>query len=159
MTAMSSVHPGQTAGSTPAPEPARRREDTTPPTTGRPISRLVVAYGVFGPPLAWALTLLLDYYFSSLSCSSDFTRFRWFHASGFLGLALLITGLLALVCVGAGVASWRAWRRTGAGVMATIAGVDGWRPFAALAGILLSGYFLLIIVLTGIPNLTTGCAL
>jgi hypothetical protein len=122
------------------------------------VGRLTLWFGVLAPPLAWAVQLFLDYYLSSLACNPGFTWVRWFSSSTFTVLIIVVTLLLALIALAAGIVSWRIWRRQGVEVQETVAGAAGRLPFMALGGMAMSGLFLLLIVLSGVPDLTLGCA-
>lgn len=128
------------------------------PATEPPVKRTLLWFGVLGPPVAWALQLFIDYYISSLHCAPGFTWVRWGGVSTFTVLIFITTFVLAVVDIAAGLGAWRIWRRQNANGLATVAGVTSRVAFMALGGMLLSLYFLVLIIVSGVPNLTLGCA-
>jgi hypothetical protein len=115
-------------------------------------------FGVLGPPLAWVAQLFVDYYLSSLRCAPGFTWVRWVGTSGFTILIVVATVIAALIAIAAGLGAWTIWRKLNTSVAATAEGATGRVPFMALGGMLLSLYFLLLIIVSGVPDAMLGCA-
>jgi hypothetical protein len=65
---------------------------------------------------------------------------------------------MALVDIAAGLGALRIWRALDVNTEDTIEGATGRVAFMALGGMLESLFFLLIIIVSGVPNLTLGCA-
>jgi hypothetical protein len=117
-------------------------------TTRRP------AVGIVGPPVLWSVHFLFVYVFVSLACV-------W----GWGGLALLGIGAiewvvaLATVLIGAAIVllGLRGWRETAAAEPDRGGDGDGAaagrRRFSARMAVLMSGLFLVAILLVGLPTL------
>lgn len=109
----------------------------SPPSPSRPRALvLLLAFGVFGGGTAWVLHLTLSYAVVPLVCA-------WEDAT----LLHLLTGGMGLVALGAVVASVRALRLAGK------AGRGEVDRFLAVTGIVLSGFFLALILAEGLPVL------
>lgn len=127
------------------------------------VDHLALAFGLLGGKLAWILHLGLSYALIPVVCG---TGREW--------LLHLLTGTLALVAALAMVVAWRTWRRSGGGSGGGRPGREGGEGdspegigqvagpnqgalratgFLSLTGLLLSGFFLLLIVVEGLPAL------
>jgi hypothetical protein len=122
------------------------------------VRRILLWFGVLGPPVAWAMQLFVDYYLASLRCAPGFTANSWAGVSVFTVLIVVTTVLMAVVAGAAGLGALSIWRGLGANVEETIEGDTGRVAFMALGGMLESLFFLLLIIVSGVPNLTLGCA-
>jgi type IV secretory pathway VirB2 component (pilin) len=122
--------------------------------SGRPHDRAVspasLWFGLFGAPLVWSLQLLTTYALVAHGCYPRADPLR-VPVTGGLGTVVLVVGLVAMaVALAAGRTAWRSWqatRRESAGDRA------GRTRFMAHAGVLLSGVFLLGILLNVVPLL------
>lgn len=115
-------------------------------------------FALLAGPLAWTAELLTNYYFSSLACRRTLAAFTLFGRPGFSILIFGVEIATALLGIAAGLVAWRHWQQTAPAHADALAGVDQRVPFMALGAMLLSGLFLLIILVSGIPNLVLGCA-
>jgi hypothetical protein len=122
------------------------------------VRRIILWFGVLGPPVAWAMQLFVDYYLASLRCAPGFTANSWAGVSVFTVLIVAMTVLMAVVACLAGLGALSIWRGLDVNVEETIEGDTGRVAFMALGGMLESLFFLLIIIVSGVPNLTLGCA-
>ncbi len=116
-------------------------------------------------PLAWILQLVASYGVSSHACRPGDAPRLAPPAAGWggeeLGLMVLNLACLAL-CLSAGAASFRAWRRSGregpGGAAAALEVGEGRTRFLALCGLLAAGGFALAILFdTAMPLLTPPC--
>lgn len=99
-------------------------------------------FGLLAGPAAWFLHLNVSY---------SLVRFICFHGHGWL---LHLTTLATLVLAGLGMwVAWRSWKRIGEPDVTTGPGTLGRTRFMALGGMMLSGFFLGIILLAWIPDL------
>jgi len=105
-----------------------------------------LAFGLLGGMVAWTLHLGLSYALVPFVCAADRT---W--------VLHLLTGGTALMAGAAMAVSWRIHRRGERGTSdspsAEGGGVGG---FLTISGILLSGFFLLLILVEGLPALLQG---
>ena len=89
-------------------------------------------------PVFWIIDLLLGYLIASIGCNAHY------------GSATLLGHLLTLACAlgtaFAGYVALRQWRRSGVDEMTVASGGGGSRTFMELAGMLMSAYFLLLII-------------
>ena len=108
------------------------------PTAGR----LTLAFAVFGGMAAWVLHLGVSYALVPLVCETGHTFL--FH---------VLTGGTGLTAAGATAAGARIWRTTRGGDCASD---DRVPRFLALAGMLLSAYFLFLILAEGLPVIAQG---
>jgi len=122
------------------------------------VRKSLLWFGVLGPPLAWVAQLFVDYYLSSLRCAPGFTWVRWVGTSGFTILIVVTTVIAALIAIAAGLGSWATWRKLNTSITETAEGKTGRTAFMALGGMLLSLYFLLLIIVSGVPDAMLGCA-
>ncbi len=125
--------------------------DATPRV--RPVGLLPLWFGLLGGHIAWSLQLLVGYYLVSLACAGGFAGAQVLGVGAFDLLIWLLTLVAALVALGAGVIAWKSWRRTGVGGHLETGGPAGRSGFMALAGVLLDGLFVLIILTGGIALL------
>jgi hypothetical protein len=96
-------------------------------------------------PIAWASQLSLSYVLASASC------FFTFGGLGVDPLLHLVTLAMVFITLAAGVVAYRGWRKTGGG--ADAGGAVGRSAFMALAGMTLSGFFGIGILLLGMSGL------
>lgn len=99
-------------------------------------------YGIMIGPLAWKLQLMVNYALVPYAC---------FHEMSILiHLASLLTVALALTGAAVALTSWGV---VGRGLETENGGAEGRSRFMALAGLLSSGFFALIILGQWLPNL------
>ena len=126
-----------------------------------PVDRVVTPpalwFGLFGAPVAWSLQLLASYALVAHGCYPDAEPMTMPVVPG-LRTLVLGTGAAALaVAFLAGGSAWRSWRATqqeheGGHEGLLEAGEERTR-FMALAGLLLSAFFVLGIVMNVVPLL------
>jgi len=106
-------------------------------------SARLLAFGIFAPPLAWALRLFTSYALVSHSCSSP-------SMSASTASLLLIDLVAACVAATGGYVSFELWRVTrhesGGDAQHLMDVGEGRTRFLALCGVLSSGLFLVAIV-------------
>ncbi len=112
-------------------------------------------FGLFGAPLVWSLQLLMSYALVAHACYPASEPMATPVVGG-LWTLVLVAGLVALVvALAAGGTAWRSWRTTRAehpgDEDALLEVGEGRTRFMALAGMLLSGVFLLGIILNAVP--------
>lgn len=109
---------------------------------------LALWFGLLAGPAAWYLHLNVSYGLVRLIC---------LHGNSWL-LHLTTLAMVALAAAGAWVA-WGNWRRIGEPEITTGPGTLGRTRFMALGGLMMSGFFLAIILLAWIPDfLLDPCA-
>jgi hypothetical protein len=109
---------------------------------GTPGSVAPLLFGILGPPAFWAVRLGASYTLVPYAC--------W---RGWMALLNGVTVLMLIGCVAAGVVAWRAWRDSGGPAQVEIGGAQVRRRFMGLLGMLISGFFGLVIVAEGLANL------
>lgn len=108
----------------------------------RPAGLLALWYGLLAGAFAWKLQLVVNYAVVPYAC--------WHRAEGLGHLASFAAA--ALAATGVWVA-WRNWKRAGGGMETERGGVTVRGRFMALCGMVLSGYFVLLILGQWLPNL------
>lgn len=104
-------------------------------------------FGVLGGGVAWTVHLLASYLLAESICVSPPLDFRWLGLEGATILLLgitLATALTALAAVLVGIGQWTTWRNDRDHQPAA---------YLTLTGLLLSGTFLVIILVQGLPPL------
>jgi hypothetical protein len=115
-----------------------------PPPTRRAGAPGALWFGLFGAPAAWALQLMASYALTAHACFPGATPLASPAAGGSWTAALLV-GVAALAAsLAAGATAWGSWR-------STHVGPERRTRFMALAGLLLSGIFLLGVLMNAIP--------
>ncbi len=93
---------------------------------------------VLAGPILWIIDLMVGYAIASVGCATDF------------GPARLLLHLLTVLCIvgtmAAGAVAWRRWKGSHASEMTVAGGGGGSGAFMALAGILISIFFLLLLI-------------
>jgi hypothetical protein len=85
------------------------------PDRGR-IRPPVLAFGLFGAPVAWSAQLLANSAVAGIVCAAGDSSARAAGGSSWLGPAMISINLFGLlVCAFALLAAWRSYRRTGTG--------------------------------------------
>lgn len=98
---------------------------------------------------AWTAQLLLTYFALSVFCSLQPPRFGALGLDGASVVLIALTVVPAAIAVVAMVLGIAAWRQSGYDEPADTRGTGGWRGFLGAFGALLSGLFVLVILLTG----------
>lgn len=98
--------------------------------------------GLFAGPLAWAIHLMASFGTVEWTCE---TGNAWLHHA--------VTAGVLVIALAGGFVSWRTWRHTGRATETSGPGPRGRNHFLALAGVAVSAFFILIIVVSEIPNL------
>lgn len=107
----------------------------------------VIAFASLGAPIAWVMQLSVNYVLVAYACNTG-----W----GGIKIALaLVTALFAAVAVYAGIIAYSNWKRlpTDGDFLDSIGETETRGPFLMSVGVLTSGLFVLLIVLSGIPPL------
>lgn len=104
-------------------------------------------FGVLGGAVAWSLHLLASYLLAESVCVAPSLQFELWGLGGttlLLFAITIVTGLIALAALLVSVGQWSSWRDD-----------SEHRPAAYLSmvGLILSGTFLVIIVMEGLPPL------
>lgn len=115
-------------------------------------SRRLLWFGLFGGHVAWTLQLVVNYVLASLACLPQAPDVAIAGVHGYALLMALVSAVTGAVALTATVAAFRLWRQS-AGNGRWDAEPARWPGFVALAGFLLSGLFLVVIVAGGIVNL------
>jgi hypothetical protein len=117
---------------------------------GHVVSSGALWFGLFGAPAAWSLQLMVNYALTAHGCFPAAAP-RAAPTFGGLWMVVLIISVAALgLAVAAGATAWRSWRTTST---EHPGGHEQRTRFMALAGMLLSGLFLIGVVMAGIPPL------
>ena len=132
------------------------REDLRRRARAERIRPLWLWIGILTGPVAFLGVRIASIVLVSHSCGQTATGLRMLGlGSSQLGLAG-VTLMGALLTIGAGVVSWSIWRRTSLREDEVSVEQMPQVPFLALGGILLSGFFLLAIVMTSAMALVAG---
>jgi hypothetical protein len=126
------------------------------PAPGRhAVSPGALWFGLFGAPAAWSVQLMANYALTAHGCFPGSEPRATPYFGGLSTLVLVISAAALAVAAAAGGAAWRSWRTTRAehpgGHEHLLETGAGRTRFMALAGLLLSGLFLLGVVMAAIP--------
>jgi hypothetical protein len=130
----------------------------------RTVSRIPLLIGFLGGPILWSLYHLLSQIIISAACSNGIHGFNDFSVGGVAGweiVLLVLTAVLVVLGFATDLIAFSAWRKTHVGVAVTGAagGALGRSGWLALAGVLLSTFFLIGIVAAGVSIFwLSGCA-
>lgn len=100
---------------------------------------LALWFGLLGPPLIWAARFGTSYALVPYACDRDAPA-----------LLQVVTLVALLATAGAGLTAWQAWRAAGRGRRLELGEPAGRTRFMALAGMLSSALFFLLIVAEGL---------
>jgi hypothetical protein len=126
-----------------------------PAPAGHRVALGALWFGLFGAPLVWSIQLMLNYGLVAYSCFPG-SEPRSTPLFGGLRTTVLIAGVVALaIALAAGVTAWRSWRATRhehpGGQEYLLEAGEGRTRFMALAGMLVSGLFVLGVIMNAIP--------
>ena len=112
-------------------------------------------FGLFGAPVVWSIQLMLNYGLVAYSCFPG-SEPRTTPLFGGLRITVLVAGVVALaIALAAGITAWRSWRATRhehpGSHEALLEVGEGRTRFMALAGMLVSGLFVLGVIMNAIP--------
>jgi hypothetical protein len=102
---------------------------------------LTLWIGVLLPPVAWFLSQQISYALVPWAC-----------ATGRQFVLPLVTLAMLLPATISGAMAWRSWRRTGSSRPDEAGSVQAHSRFMALAGLLMSGMFVLAILAQSVPS-------
>jgi hypothetical protein len=113
---------------------------------------LTLWLGLLAGPIVYSLHFIVIYLLVETACKADLLRFTWF---GLDGIAVWVVALTAIACLATGfsaiIALWN-WRRgRPPSGRPSEQRKEETAPLMALAGLWLSVYFTVAILLTGLP--------
>lgn len=106
-------------------------------------------FGVLGGAAAWAIRLTFSYAIVAIGCDFGLTGPAAFGLTMLDMAALTVTAITALVSAVATFVSWRIWRRTRRGAWEHSGGPVGRSGYLAIFGVLMSGLFVIVILMEG----------
>jgi hypothetical protein len=108
--------------------------------------------GLLAGPLTWVVYFTIGYLLVEAVCKSDFLSFSLFGLTALSAIILLLTVIGLFITIYASFFNYRKWQQTPEKGSQDFDDQLGHRParFMTLAGLLLSGLFALIILLTGV---------
>lgn len=113
----------------------------------RAISPMTLGYSILVGPILWFMHFLFVYAISEFGCRANFTNW-WYFPPETIRLSILIGTIPVLLLVALGVfLAYGSWRK----VNNPQNSIEEGQYFMAVAGILTSGLFLFIIVMTALP--------
>ncbi|HET6580196.1 MAG TPA: hypothetical protein VFG66_17900 [Gemmatimonadales bacterium] len=126
-----------------------------PAPAGHRVALGALWFGLFGAPVVWSIQLMLNYGLVTHSCFPA-SEPRTTPLFGGLRTTVLLAGAVALaIALAAGVTAWRSWRATRhehpGGQESLLEVGEGRTRFMALAGMLVSGLFVLGVIMNAIP--------
>lgn len=110
-------------------------------------------FGLLAGPIVWSIYFIVGYGATEYVCKLGLLEFRILGLAAISAIIVGLTLIALLITLYAGFLAYRNWQRVGKDASE---GPPSHRPeentqFMAQAGMLLSGLFTLIILLTGIP--------
>jgi hypothetical protein len=120
-------------------------------TAPQPYNTRTLWLGLLAGPLTWIVYFMIGYLLVEAVCKSDFLNFSLLGLPAVSTIILILTAIGVFITIYAGFISYRKWRQ-GPEAESLIGEQLSHKPvrFMALAGLLLSGLFTLIILMTGI---------
>ena len=119
------------------------------------VSRLALWTGIFGGPLFWGVQLLVGYGLVAHNCYPEAIPHHRPVFAGTHGAVLLVSVVALAGTLGAGLVALRSWRATSdeRGGQAThlLHNAEGRTRFMAMAGLIMSGLFLLGVLTAAMP--------
>lgn len=108
--------------------------------------------GFLAGPITWIVYFMIGYLLVEVVCKSDFLNFSLLGFPAVSAIILLLTIISVFITLYSGFANYRKWQQAPGdkGLDFTEQLDPGPVRFMALAGLLLSGLFALIILMTGI---------
>jgi hypothetical protein len=113
----------------------------TTPVAGSTRELIALWFGILGPPIIWATRIAVSYVLVPYACWWD-----WIAVLHLVTLAALAATAFA------GWVAWGRWRAVGKGFEVDLGGTDTRSRFMAIAGMLSTGVFLLVIAAEGLAN-------
>lgn len=113
--------------------------------------RVRLWYDIVGAPVVWALQAALLWFVESRACADGTRAWGPLGAGGVNAVFGVVTALAFAAAAYAFAGSWRAWQATDAAPQLTAVDGHGVHEYLAVAGVLISGVFLLAILWTGLP--------
>jgi hypothetical protein len=126
-----------------------------PAPAGHTVALGALWFGLFGAPIVWSLQLMLGYGLVAYACfpGSEPRAVPMF--GGLRSMVALVSVVALAVALAAGATAWRSWRATRRehpGDQEALLEVgEGRTRFMALAGMLVSGLFVLGVIMNTIP--------
>ena len=96
-------------------------------------------------PTVWLISFLANFALAPWACSL-----------GWKPALFVVTGVSLALTAASGVLAWRLWRQVGVEMPGEIGGAIAHARSLALAGVLLSAMFFLVIVAQAVPNVMLG---
>lgn len=132
------------------------RAEASHPAPGRHTVRpLLLWFGIFGGPAAWSLQLLINYTVTAHFCYPKDLPLAAPTYGGMWTIAVVVNGLMLSFTLAAGavaIVSWRTARDEMVGRHnALLEDGTGRTRFMAYAGMLVSGLFLLALIMSAMP--------
>jgi hypothetical protein len=123
----------------------------THPAAASVASPLALAFVTLAGMIAWAVHFWLGFILVEIACRTDFPGFSLAGLSGLQVLLLAVTLVFGGVTLAAAVTAFRINRRADVGVASDRDGPRELAGFMAQTGLVLSGFFLLAIVIAAAP--------
>ena len=112
------------------------------------ISPMTLAYSILVGPILWFVHFVFVYALSEFGCRANFTNWWYFPPETIRASIILVTiPVLVLVAVG-GFMAYGSWKRLGRRPEIEVEG----EYFLSATGILLSGLFIFVILMTAAPS-------
>jgi hypothetical protein len=112
-------------------------------------------FGLFGAPTIWSIQLMLNYSLVAHACYPASEPLSAPVFGGLRGTVIAASVVALAVALGAAATAWRSWRATRqehrGGEEALLEVGEGRTRFMALAGLLVSGLFILGVIMNAIP--------
>lgn len=139
-----------------ASRPGDRRPDDRHPAPHRDqVSRRALWAGIFGGPLCWGVQVVLGYGYIAHTCYPEAVPHHRPIFAGAHGAAVGLSALALAGTLGAGLVALRSWRAThdekGGQAAHLLHNAEGRTRFMAMAGLIMSGLFLLGVLITAMP--------
>lgn len=107
-------------------------------------------FGLANGPIIYSVYFIIGYFFAEATCTADLLRYRLFGLEAISFWIFVLTALCALVTGYSTMMAWRLWRQTRHNEEAADV-ENSYPPFLAFIGAWLSGFFTLMILLSGVP--------
>jgi Co/Zn/Cd efflux system component len=114
-----------------------------PATAEHRVAFAALWFGLFGAPVIWSIQLMLNYALVAHACYPASEPLSAPVFGGLRATVLAASAVALVIALAAGATAWRSWRATRQEHHRT--------RFMALAGMLVSGLFLLGVIMNSIP--------